>query len=300
MQPVLRPGVRVLRRDARTLQVGLDPGTRVLLPDTSTTRRLEAADPLREDPDLCADLSRLVLPDDAALRAALPATGQGYDEPATWSRHALASLAAAPGPVDPARRRRGHVLVHTPGELTRRVAAPGGSLSRALADDLRLLCRRSGVHVGPRPPRDVVTVRVLVCVGEPDRSRVDRWVERGTPHLLVRFAEGSGTVGPFVVPGRTPCLRCTDTVLATHDPAWPLLVEQLGRLDGADRADGVPEPLDPALAWICLAWAARDLTAYVDGREPLTLARTLRIDERLTEVACQDWPPADPDCTCQR
>ena len=33
-------------------------------------------------------------------------------------------------------------------------------------------------------------------------------------------------VGPFVVPGRTACLRCVDAHHTDADPAWPLLVRQ--------------------------------------------------------------------------
>ncbi len=36
--PMLRPGLRVARRDADTLQVGLEPGRRLLLADSPETR----------------------------------------------------------------------------------------------------------------------------------------------------------------------------------------------------------------------------------------------------------------------
>jgi bacteriocin biosynthesis cyclodehydratase domain-containing protein len=137
-------------------------------------------------------------------------------------------------------------------------------------------------------------VRSLVCLGEPDRAVLDSFEE---PHLLVRFAEGSAVLGPFVEPGATACVRCTDGHLAERDPAWPLLLEQYARLGGTDRADGVPEPLDAALAALCLAWATRDLAAHAEGRQPLSSERTLRIAPDLVEVETQYWPRR-PDCGC--
>jgi len=42
-RPTLRPGLHVVRRDPTTLQIGVDPPTRVLAPDTDGVRRLLAA-----------------------------------------------------------------------------------------------------------------------------------------------------------------------------------------------------------------------------------------------------------------
>ncbi len=299
MQPLLLPGTRVLRRDAHHLQVGLDPATRVVLPDSPELRRLESGETLRHDHDLLARLGPVVLPDDAALRSALPPCGaSSYAEPDAWSRHTIASLARdRRADSFTLGRRESHVVVVQAVPRHRR-DQPGG-LADALAEELRVLCRRSGLRVapclpgGPRAQRPPV-VRALVCLGEPDRRTLDEWEE---PHLLVRFVEGDGFVGPFVEPGRSACVRCADAHLADRDPAWPLLLEQYARLGGADRADGVPEPVDAALAAVCLAWAARDLATHAEGETPLTCGRTLRIAPSLVEVETQDWPQR-PDCGC--
>src|SRR5687767_13167869 len=89
MRPILVPGAHVLRRDADTLQVGLDPGARVLLRDTPRHRRL-----LLEPPTgtTRATLATALLPDDLALRAALP-PAQGAGEADLWARHTVASRA---------------------------------------------------------------------------------------------------------------------------------------------------------------------------------------------------------------
>jgi bacteriocin biosynthesis cyclodehydratase domain-containing protein len=137
-------------------------------------------------------------------------------------------------------------------------------------------------------------VRALVCVGEPDRRLLDDWQE---PHLVVRFVEGAGLVGPFVVPGSSTCVRCIEGHLADRDPAWPLLLEQYARHAGADRADGVPEPLDIALVAFCLALAARDLASWAEGATPARLGSTLTVGPSLDGHTVQKWPRR-PDCAC--
>jgi bacteriocin biosynthesis cyclodehydratase domain-containing protein len=298
MQPLLLPGTRVLRRDARHLQVGLDPDARVVLPDTPELRRLEGGEQLRRDPALAARLAPVLLPDDAPLRSALPAHAPSYADPQAWSRHTVASLARRRRADAATLQRRSSYVVVVQPAVPRGEGRPPG-LVHALADELRLTCRRSGLRVahavpgGPRAHRPPV-VRALVSVGEPDRRVVDSW---DVPHLLVRFVEGHAVVGPFVEPGTSACLRCADAHLAELDPAWPLLLEQYSRLGGADRVDGVPEPVDAALAAVSLGWAARDLASYVEGETPVSTGRTLRLDPSLVAIEAQDWPQRH-DCGC--
>jgi hypothetical protein len=104
-------------------------------------------------------------------------------------------------------------------------------------------------------------------------------------------------VGPFVVPGRTACLRCLDLHRTDGDPAWPLLLEQYSRVSRHDRSDGVPEPVDAAMAAVALGWVAREVAADLTGTGPLTWSRTLTLTPELVEVVLQDWPRR-PDCIC--
>ena len=299
MQPLLLPGTRVLRRDARHLQVGLDPRTRVVLPDSPAARRLEHGQDLRSGSDLVARLESVLLADDAPLRAALPPAPPSYEHPEAWGRHSLASLARERRADSFALGRRAAYAVVVQPALARtgRHRVPG--LVDALAADLLLLCRRAGLRAGdtvPMGPRSTRPpfVRVVVAVGEPDRRLLDTFDE---PHLVVRFVEGDAVVGPFVERGETACVRCVDAHLTEADPAWPLLVEQSARFGGADRSDGVPEPVDAALASVALGWAARELAAHVDGDTPETSGRSLRLRPGLLEVETQEWPRR-ADCGC--
>lgn len=288
MHPLLLPGTHVVRRGPDELQAGLSAG-RVALPGRQA--RLEE---LHSDPRSIATLRRagLVLDDDRLLRGALPP----QSSPSPWPRHTLAATA----------RRVPGSFQDTLAERSRRTirAVPfGHPLSRLLADDLNALLVRGGLRLSPTRPRpgdaeaEPGEVRVLVGVGEPRRERVDELVRDGEPHLVVRLLEGRAVLGPFVVPGRTSCLRCTDAYLTEADPAWPLLVEQYARATSHDRADGVPEPVDAALAAVAIGWAARDVATHVEGGLPSSWSTTITLAPDLSEVSRRTWP-AHPHCGC--
>ena len=272
----LTPGAHLLRRRDDRWQVGLDPARRVLLP-------------ARQPPDPGDGPGK-----ESGAGSSLPPPGGC---PATV-RHTLAAVARETGDACAAvlQRRAGHVV---------RVVTFGHPVSAGLGLELLDLCARTGLRVpgpgrpGPRPKaqRPATAVLALVGVGEPVRDELDDHLREGAPHLLVRLAEGRAVVGPFVVPGATPCLRCTDAHLTDADPSWPLLVEQYARAVRSDRADGVPEPVDAALASLALAWAARDLATYAEGGAPTTLASTIELAPRLETVETRQWFP-HPRCGC--
>ena len=54
-----------------------------------------------------------------------------------------------------------------------------------------------------------------------------RWLNRDVPHLPVVVAERTVGVGPFVVPGLSPCLYCVHLARSDRDPAWPAVATQL-------------------------------------------------------------------------
>ena len=286
MHPLLLPGTHVLRRDADTLQVGLEPSTRVLLPDVPRHRRL-LSDPPQGATRLL--LEPLLVADDAALREALP-PADSPDPTALWARHSIASRAREGR--DPAPR-TAVVLVHS----------YGGVLGERLADEVRTVLRRSGLPApsrrrpGPAVADAPTEIHVVVGVGEPPRDLLDSRTVHDVPHLVLRFVEGHAVLGPFVTPGSTACMRCLDLHRSDRDPAWPLLLEQYSRVSRHDRPDGVPEPVDAALASVAVGWVGREVSAELTGAGPVTRSRTLTLTPELVEVVLQDWPQR-PDCIC--
>ena len=134
------------------------------------------------------------------------------------------------------------------------------------------------------------TVTLLVSVGEPPRSHVDRLVREDHPHLLLALDAGRARLGPFVVPGVTACLRCLDAHLGERDPRRALVLEQL------EDAGGPPGPYDPVLAHAAAALAVRDLTSYAEGERPATWSSTITVGADLA-LPHRTWP-RHPHCGC--
>lgn len=300
---LLRPGTHLLRRGRDELQVGLDPRQAVVLDDDPEVRALlgrlrtgatdgEPSARERETLALLGDSDLLV--DADALLPLIPTAPPTRPRAPRVPRPDVAALAAVAG-TDTARllecRAAGEVeLVHC-----------GSSLSLPVAEQLGTLLAGAGLR--PRPPRAApatghdAALGVLVAVGEPLRELMDGWVRAGTPHLLLRFTEGHATVGPYVVPGGTACLRCLDAHHTDADPAWPLLVAQYAAAAARERDDTVPEPVDSLLAALAVAWTAREAASSLEGRQPGSLSTTIRLDPHLTSLETQTWA-RHPACGC--
>jgi len=113
------------------------------------------------------------------------------------------------------------------------------------------------------------------------------------PHLAVMAGEAIGIVGPLVVPGRTACLRCLDYVRAGNDPAWPLILAQIGRRR--------PEPpaCDSVLAAMVAAQAAAQAMTAIEQAPTASPAANGTL-----ELVLPDWRwrrrtwPRHPACPC--
>ena len=182
------------------------------------------------------------------------------------------------------------------GRRTRTVSF-GHSSGAGLRDAFVALARTAGLREATARRVAPPDCAVLVGVGEPERDLVDEWTRAGTPYLLVRLTEGRAVVGPFVQPGSTACLRCVDAHCTDADPAWPLLVRQYAAASAHDRADGAPEPVDPLLASLALAWAASDLASYVDGGRPSSWSATVTVHPQLSRLETRGWL-RHPGCGC--
>jgi bacteriocin biosynthesis cyclodehydratase domain-containing protein len=182
----LLPGLRLVRRDADHVQLGVDPPRCAVLRDLPEVRRLVSDlavgnRPQRPGPEAGRALAAII---DAGLLVADDAA-----ERRTRAAGACLHVEAAP-------------------DVTAAVTA---------------LLDAAGVgRPGPGRPDAVL----VVTQGELPRSRLDPLVRDEVPHLLVRDHGHEVVVGPFVSPGATACLRCVDCHLGELDPRRGLAVEQ--------------------------------------------------------------------------
>lgn len=137
---------------------------------------------------------------------------------------------------------------------------------------------------------DRVDCVVLTDAQVPDPHLVRALVRQRIPHLAVRIRDGRGLVGPFVVPGRTSCLRCADLVRSDLDPSWPRLASQLCGLTGRG---------DRAVALVTAGLAVGQLDAYFapEGAAPELFDRTLEVDLRSPKITARRWF-RHPECDC--
>lgn len=141
---------------------------------------------------------------------------------------------------------------------------------------------------GAGPPPDLI---VLVEHAVADVTAADPLLAADVAHLSVVIGEAGAIVGPLVVPGRGPCLRCLELHRSDRDPGWPQLLAQLlsGRRDGSE---------ENTCASLTAALACLQVLAHLDEvRTPAAVAATLEVELPDGLISRRDWP-AHPSCGC--
>jgi bacteriocin biosynthesis cyclodehydratase domain-containing protein len=114
------------------------------------------------------------------------------------------------------------------------------------------------------------------------------------PHLAVRARDGTGLIGPMVLPGITSCLECADRHRRDRDEQWPAVAAQL------TGTVGVAAPATVlGTAAVALAQIDRVLSA-IRGQTPgplATLNATLELDLATHALTARHWT-AHPLCEC--
>ncbi|HWB67742.1 MAG TPA: TOMM precursor leader peptide-binding protein [Mycobacteriales bacterium] len=201
----------------------------------------------------------------------------------------LAALLAAAGV--------GRVVVDDPALLRPADLAPGG-------------VRAIGVHHrrGDAANAVVSTVRTAAAGGAShgsNRSLVvlaptgsafpPEWLVRvrRRAHLLVMVRETTASIGPLVVPGRSPCLRCLELARADRDPVWPVLAAQLV---GETRP---VEPCDVALSSAAASLTAMHVLAWLDDARFVSPLLGGTVELGLSELTLRRRTVlAHPECGC--
>lgn len=116
------------------------------------------------------------------------------------------------------------------------------------------------------------------------------------PHLPVRVRDGTGLVGPLVIPGVTSCLSCADLHRTDRDPAWPALAAQLRHEVG--NADRPTLLATAALALAQLMHVIAGVRAAARASSPpATLNTTWEVDVASNAISARRWP-RHPLCGC--
>ncbi len=148
------------------------------------------------------------------------------------------------------------------------------------------------LHAGPADPAErPADLVVLISHGAADSGRAGSWVSAEVPHLAGVVGEAGVVVGPLVLPGRSPCLRCLDLHRCDRDPDWPMVLAQL-------HDQPAYEPEETAEAGLAAGLAALQVLAHLDGMvKPAAVGATLEVELPDGLIALRRWP-AHPDCGC--
>lgn len=246
----LDPAHPVLWRDADTVQLGADAALTLSVDGPWIPRLLQ-------------ELARGI--DDRAFEVVAHAAGA----PLPAARRLHARLA----PVLVADRPRHAVRLDASAAVGARTLL---RLEEALAD--------AGVDVTDSPG----AVALLVRHGAVAARDAAALLADDRAHLPLAFDAGGATVGPLVVPGRTPCLSCRDSHDRAHDPAWAALHVQLLERDPGHV------PLGRIAA---TAEAVADLLADAAESERSGSGRRIRI--RLDGSRSSRTAEFHGDCLCR-
>ncbi|WP_328788835.1 MULTISPECIES: ThiF family adenylyltransferase [unclassified Streptomyces] len=185
--------------------------------------------------------------------------------------------------------------------------APGGldpgSVGRPRAESAGRRVRESAPGRTPRAGEDagaepglalvVVAPRDGLHAWAPDPDTAADWIASGIPHLYAGVLEGTGLVGPLVLPGSTACAGCMERERVDRDAAWPRMLVQW-RSAHRRRAGAA---CDLGLSTAVAGLAAAHALAFLDGQLPASTAA--RWEAALPALHWESTPvPPHPDCPC--
>lgn len=171
----------------------------------------------------------------------------------------------------------------TPGGLPRIATGSRGEITALRANRFTATTRAS-----TRRPSTVTLALLTPASGEALPEIVSG--VRREPHLLACVRETVGLVGPLVLPGLTPCLRCVALGRGERDPHWPVLSAQL-------IGSPTTEPCDVALASVVASLASMQALAYIDDEQPPTIGGLLEFDPLRSSLR-RRTVDAHPACGC--
>ena len=221
--------------------------------------------------DVGAGVERLL----AALRPGISASGfamlaRDAGVPTDDAAALLERLSAVLAP-EASERGSGRVLVTGSGPIAE-------TLAGLLSDDGELA----------RSDDDAPALVALVAdwVVAPDDGA--RWLRRDIPHLPIVTADRSIAIGPFVEPGRGPCIYCVQLARTDADPAWPAVATQLW---------GRPAAAHPRIMIMSVAaFAARRIAVRL-AEGAADAATAWRVSERGAVISAATTRP-HPRCSC--
>lgn len=213
----------------------------------------------------------------AVIAAVLAGAGVGRVEVLDGGRVEPSDVAPGglgPGSVGRLRAEAAGKLVResAPGRASRAAEGEGAEAGMALV----VVAPRDGLHAWA-----------------PDPDTAADWVATGVPHLYAGVLEGTGLVGPLVLPGVTACAGCMERDRVDRDAAWPRMLVQWRSIHRRRASAACDLGLSTAVAGLAAAHAL----SFLDGQLPASTAS--RWEAALPALHWESTPVRPhPDCPC--
>lgn len=143
-----------------------------------------------------------------------------------------------------------------------------------------------GVPAGHAPDLAILTDSLV-----PAPELVRFLMHERQPHLLGGFRDGTGIVGPLVIPGRSSCLTCADLYRTDADPEWPSIAGQL-----AGQVQSAAPATIAATAALAVTHALTALEVPT-STPPALCDTTAQVDPGDLNITVRRWQ-AHPRCEC--
>ncbi|MBB5936821.1 TOMM precursor leader peptide-binding protein [Streptomyces zagrosensis] len=142
------------------------------------------------------------------------------------------------------------------------------------------------------PDLVVIAPRDGLAAYAPEPDAAEQLMSAKVPHLYAGVLEGTGVVGPLVLPGITCCAGCMAARRAEREPGWPRMLAQWR----SGRQTPVPA-CDAALATVVAGYTAAQVLALLDGGTPPSVGA--RLELTLPGLAWDVRPiEPHPSCVC--
>jgi len=133
--------------------------------------------------------------------------------------------------------------------------------------------------------------KLMVAVGNVPADHVQEWMSQGIPHLFIDTPDcASISIGPLVIPGRSPCTRCISLSRDDQNPTW----REISLQRQIDPAKEVPV----AVAHCVAGLVALELLRFIDeGHSPL-IGVSARMDWHQPTLVEPQTFTRHPACGC--
>jgi hypothetical protein len=170
-------------------------------------------------------------------------------------------------------------------------ASDVGLSLKTRTDELRRELSLFPATSSPLANEDQVLRQVRVAIGRPPADQLQQWMSDGTPHLLVENPDcASINIGPLVLPGATPCLRCVSLAKQDQNIIW----REIQRQQLSALANEAPV----AVAHHVAGLIGLELLRFIDSGQSQLIGQSLRVDYHSPGTTQPHMFTRHPACGC--